>query len=151
MSWKSIIINFMAIIQKIIYTFFSSFLNRSITGIRSNCNLPPLLLLLAIFKHICLTNFYDEYNPPLNTVQLMVSKFLMFHENLELLPSVYCYDLYPGNNNLLKYTTLVLFGIPVRNQPDWLEATKEDWLWGTNASSIFLQSVQNVWHPLRFF
>ena len=87
---------------------------------------PPLLLLFAIFKHIFRINLYDESNPPLNTVQRMVSKVLMFHENTELLPSVDCYDLYPGNNDPTDQITLVLLGISVQNQPDWVESAKED-------------------------
>ena len=112
----------MTIRQKIIYTLSSSFVNRSLTGIGSNRNLPPLLLILPIFEHMCLTTFYDESNPPLNTVKLMVSKVLMFHENRELLPSVDCYDLYLGNYYPIESIMLVLVGIPVRNQPDWVEA-----------------------------
>ena len=78
---KSIIIDFMAIIQNIIYTLSSSFVNRSCTGIGSDCNLPPLLLLFAIYKHMHLNNFYDESNSPQNIVQHIVSKVLIFHEN----------------------------------------------------------------------
>ena len=101
-------------------------MNRSLTGIRSDCKLPPLLLLFTIFEYMCLTTLSDESNPPLKSVQLMVSKVLMFHENTELLPSSDCYDLYTGNNDPTKHITLVLVGIPVRNQPDLVEVTKED-------------------------
>ena len=80
-----------------------------------------LLLLFLIFKHMCLTNFYDESNPPLNTVKLLVSKALMFHENTELIPSVECYDLYPTNYDPTEHIKLVIFGIPVINKPDWVE------------------------------
>ena len=51
----------------------------------------------------------------------MVSKSLMIHENTELLPSGDCYDLSPGNNDPTEHIMLVIFGIPVRNQPDLLE------------------------------
>ena len=95
-------------------------------GIGSNRNLPHLLLLLATLEHMCHTTFSYECNPPLNAVQLMVSKVLIFHENTELLPSVDCYDLYPGNNDPAEHTTIVLVGIPVRNQTDWVEVAKED-------------------------
>ena len=54
----------------------------------------------------------------------MVSKVLMFHENRELLPSVDCYDLYLVNYYPTESIMLVLVGIPVRNQPDWVEAEK---------------------------
>ena len=73
-------------------------MNKIIAGIGSNFNLPPLLLLFNILKYMGINTFSDESNPPLNTVQLMVSKVLIFHENIEVLPSVDCYDLYPGNN-----------------------------------------------------
>ena len=56
----------------------------------------------------------------------MVSKVLMFHENTELLPSVDCYDLYPGNNKPIEHITIVLVGIPVRNYPDWVEVYQND-------------------------
>ena len=56
-------------------------------------NPPPLLLIFTIFEHMCLTTFYDGSNPPLNTVQLMVSKVLMFHENTDLIPFGDSYDL----------------------------------------------------------
>ena len=55
----------------------------------------------------------------------MVSKVLVFYENTDLLPSVDCYDLYLGNNYPTEHITLVLFGITIRNQPDWVEAAKE--------------------------
>ena len=87
---------------------------------------PPLLLLFAIFKHIFRINLYDESNPPLNTVQRMVSKVLMFHENTELLPSGDSYDLSTGNNYPIENTTLVLVGITVRNQPELVEVAMED-------------------------
>ena len=62
----------------------------------------------------------------MNTVQRMVSKVLLFHENTELLPSVEFDDLYTVNNDPTDHITLVLVGIPVRNQPDWVEAAKKD-------------------------
>ena len=70
---------------------------------------------------MCLTTFYDEYNPSLKSVQLMVSKVLMFHKNIDLLPSGDFYDLYPGNNDPTKHITLFLVEVPVRNQPDLVE------------------------------
>ena len=123
-SWNSIIINLMAIVQKIIYTLSSSCINRIITVIIFDCNLPHLLLLFIILGHMCLTTFSDKYKPPLNAVEIVVSKVLMFHENIELLPSVYFYDLYPGNNYPNEHITLVLVGIPVINQPEWVEVAK---------------------------
>ena len=51
----------------------------------------------------------------MNTVQPMVSKVLMFHENEELLPSSDYYDLSPGNNYPTKNITLILSGVPVNN------------------------------------
>ena len=67
---------------------------------------------------MCLTTLYDESNPSLNSVQLVVSKVLIFHENIELLPSGDFYDFSTGNNDPTEHITLVLVGIPVINQPD---------------------------------
>ena len=75
---------------------------------------------------MCLTTFSDEYNPPMNAVQLMVSKVLMFHENIKLLPSGDCYELSQCNNDPTEHIMLVLVGLPVRNQPDLVEISKED-------------------------
>ena len=52
---------------------------------------------VTIFKQMCINTFSDDSNPPLNTVQLMVYKVLMFHENIELLPSGDSYFLSLGN------------------------------------------------------
>ena len=60
----------------------------------------------------------------MKSVQLMVSKVLMFHENTDLLPSGDLYDLYPGNTDPTKHITLVLVGIPVRDQPELVEVLK---------------------------
>ena len=149
-SWKYVIINFTAIIQKIIYTLLSSFMDRSLTWIGSNRNIPPLLLLFNIFKYRCFNNFYDESKPPLNTVHRMVAKVLTFHENTEILPSVECYDLYPGNNDPIENITLVLVVIPAQNQPAWVEAAKKDWAWGTNASSFFC-GASKTFYIANFF
>ena len=62
-------------------------------NIGSDNNLPPLLLIFTIFEHMCITTFSDDSNLTLNSVQRMVSKVLIFHENTDLLPSVDCYDL----------------------------------------------------------
>ena len=74
---------------------------------------------------MCLATLSDESNPPLNSVQLMVSKVLMFHENTELLPSSECYDLSPGNNDPTETITVVLVWIPVINQHDVVEVDRE--------------------------
>ena len=75
---------------------------------------------------MCLNTMYDNSNPPLNTVQLMVSKFFMFHENTELFPSSESYDLSLGNNGTNDRITLVFFGVPVRNQLLWVEVLNKD-------------------------
>ena len=75
---------------------------------------------------MCLTTLSDEYNLPLNSVQLMVSKVLMFHENTELLPSGDCYDLSPGNNESTEHIMIVHVGKSFRNQPNLVEVAKED-------------------------
>ena len=95
-------------------------------GIGYDRNLPPLILLFTIFEHMCLTILSDESNPPMNAVQLIVSKVLMFHENTELLSSCDCYELSLGDNYPTDNITLVLVGISVRNQPYWVEVEKED-------------------------
>ena len=73
-----------------------------------------------------LTTISYEYNPPLNSVQLVVSKVLTFHENTELLPSGDFYDLYTGNNDPTEHITIILVGITIINQPDLVEVAKED-------------------------
>ena len=123
---KSIIIDFMTISQKIIYTLLSSFMHRSLKVVVSDSNLPPFLLLLNILEHMCFTTFYNEYNPSPNSVKLMVDKFLTFHENIEVLSSGDFYDLSPVNNEPTEHITLVFVEIPVRNQPNLVEASKED-------------------------
>ena len=112
--------------QKIIYILLISFMSRNLTGIESDCKISPLLLLFPIFEHMCLTNLSGESNKPLNSLQPMVSKFLMFHENTELLPSSDCYDLSPGNIDPTEHIMLVFVGITIRNQPDLVEVAKED-------------------------
>ena len=101
-------------------------MNRSLTGIRSDCKLPPLLLLFTIFEYMCLNTLYDESKPLLNAVKLMVYEVLMFHENTELFPSGDSYDISPGNNDPTNRITLVLVGVPILNQLVWLEVVKED-------------------------
>ena len=44
-----------------------------------------------------ITSFCVNYNPPLNTVQLLLCEVPMFHENKNLPPPGDYYDLYPGN------------------------------------------------------
>ena len=73
---------------------------------------------------MCLITFYDESNPFINAVKLMVSRVLMFHENVEIIPSVDYYDLYPCNYDPTEHITLLLVGIPVINQPDFVEVVK---------------------------
>ena len=125
-SWKSIIIYFMANSQMSIYILLSSFVNRSLTSIGYDRKLPPNLLLFTIFKQMCLATLSDKSKPPLKSVQIVVSKLLMFHENTELLPSGDCYYLSPGNNYPTDHIMLLLVRIPVINQPDWVEVAIED-------------------------
>ena len=96
-------------------------MNRSLTGIGYDHKLPPILLISTIFKYMCLTTLLsDESNPPMDSVKLMVSKVHMVHESIELLPSGECYDLSTGNNDPTENIMLVLVGIPIRNQPDFM-------------------------------
>ena len=75
---------------------------------------------------MCLSTFSDEYNPPLNALQLMVFKVLMFRENIELLPYGDSNDLSPGNKDPTDRITIILVGITVRNQLVWEEVAKEN-------------------------
>ena len=70
---------------------------------------------------MCLTNLSDEFNPLLNTVQLIVSKVLMFHENTELLPYGDCYELSPGNNDPTEYIMIIIDGIPISKKHVWVD------------------------------
>ena len=74
---------------------------------------------------MCLNTFSDDYNPLLNSVQLMVSKVLTFKENTDLFSSIDSYDISPGNNDPTKRIALVLVGIPIINQLGWVEVDKE--------------------------
>ena len=98
----------------------------SLTGIVFNCNPPPLLIIFTIFKHTYITALYDDYNPITNSVKLMVSEVLMFHENKDLFLSGDSYNLYPGNNYPIERITLVFVGITIRNQLGWVEVVKDD-------------------------
>ena len=101
-------------------------MNRNLTGIGFDRNLPPIILIFIIFKYMRVTAFSDESSPHLNTLQSMVSEVLMFHENTELLPSGNFYKISPGNNYTTKRITLVLVVITFRTQLYWVEAVKED-------------------------
>ena len=62
----------------------------------------------------------------MNAVKLVVSEVVMFHENTELFPSGDSYDISTGNNYPNGRITLVLVGIPIKNQLGWFEVVKED-------------------------
>ena len=131
--WKSTIIDFIAIIQKIIFILSSLFTNRSLKGIGFNHNLPPFLILFTIFENMYLNTFSVGSNPPLNTVQLMVWEVLTVYENIELLPYGDSSDLSLSNNYPTECTALVLVAMTVRNKLVWVEARKDYWAWGTNS------------------
>ena len=95
-------------------------------GIIFESNLPPLLLILIIFECMCLTTSYYDSNPLLNTVQLVVSKVFMFHENTKVPPSDDSCDISPGNNDPTKSINVFLVRIPIINQLGWMEVAKED-------------------------
>ena len=101
-------------------------MNRSLTGIGFDQNLPLLLLLCTIFECMCLTTFNDEYNALMDVVQIMVSEVLMFHENAELFPSGDSYDISLGNNETTERIMLVLVGIPIINQLGWVKVDKRE-------------------------
>ena len=79
-----------------------------------------------MFKHMRLTTVSNESNPTLNTLQLMVPKVLMFHKNIELLPSSDFYDLSPDNTEPIDYFALVLVGATPSNQLGWVEVAMEE-------------------------
>ena len=74
---------------------------------------------------MCLTTFSGDYNPIKNSVQLVVSEVLMFHENTELFPSSDSYDISLGNNDPTERITLVLVVIPIINQLGLVEVAKD--------------------------
>ena len=59
-------------------------------------------------------------------MQLMVFKVIALHENTELLPSGYFYDLSPGNNDLTEEIILFFGGITLSKQLGWMKVEKED-------------------------
>ena len=81
---------------------------------------------------MCLSNFSDEFNQPLNILQLMVYKVLMFHDNSELLPYSESYELSMCNIDPADCITLALVGIPIRKQLCWVKVAKESSTRGTN-------------------
>ena len=93
--------------------------------------------MFTIFEQMCLTNFFDEYNLPMNAVKLMVSEVLMFHENTDLIPSVDSNELYMDNNDPTERITVLFFGILVINKISWADVAKEYWARGTNSLSHF--------------
>ena len=103
----------------------SNYTNKSLVVITFNRNLTPIILLFNFFKNMCITYLYDDYNPPLNKIQLMVSEVLMFNENTELIPYGDSYDVSTGNNDPTMRSTLLLVGITVINQLGLVEAAKE--------------------------
>ena len=103
-------------------------MNRSLMGIVLTPPPSRFILIFTIFEHKYLTSFYDNYKPPLNEVHIMLSKALMFHKNIELLPSGDCYDLSLNNNYPTEHTTLVLVCRPVINQLEWFEVANPDLL-----------------------
>ena len=74
---------------------------------------------------MCLPTSGVQSNPPLNIVQLNVFKVIIFQEK-ELLPSGDSPELSPGNNNPTEFITLVLVGLPFRNQIGRAEVANED-------------------------
>ena len=140
--WKSIIVDLVAIFQKGVYIFSSCFISRSPTVIGFNQNLPPLIILLIILKHMRLTSFSDDSNWPLNTVKLVVSEVLLFHENTCLIPSGDSYDFSFVNNGTTEHITLLFVGITFRNQLGWVEAVNFYWVWGTNPIYIFHEGLK---------
>ena len=63
-----------------------------------------------------LNTFSDESNPLLNSVQLVVSEVLIFHENLYMFPFGDPYEISPGVNDPTESITLVPVGLPIINQ-----------------------------------
>ena len=61
----------------------------------------------------------------MNTVQILVLKVLMFHENIELLPPCDSFDLSPGNYDPIEGIKFVPFVISIRNKIVRLEVSNE--------------------------
>ena len=122
--WKSIIVDFIAICQKIIYIFSSRCNNMSLVGIVFDGHLAPIIIIFTIFELIHITTLSDDSVPPLNTVKLMVSKVLLGHENTYMIPYDDSYDLHSGNNDTTEFITIVPVGISVTNQLGWSEEVK---------------------------
>ena len=56
----------------------------------------------------------------------MVFQIIMLHENTDILPFVYSYDLYPGNNDPTEVIMIVLVGIHAINKLGWTEVANKD-------------------------
>ena len=56
----------------------------------------------------------------MKSVQLMVSKVLIIHENMELFPSGDSYGISPDNIDTTERVTLVIVVIPIRNKLGWV-------------------------------
>ena len=70
--WKYIIIDFVFIMQKIIYTLSSCCMNIIITVIILNHNLPIPIILFDVFNHMCLNTFCVESKTILYTMKHML-------------------------------------------------------------------------------
>ena len=136
-GWKSIIVDSIPIFQNGIYILSVCCMHSSLMSIILNYHLPIALLIINIFEHMCLNNFFFHSNPPSNILQLTILKVIIIHENKDLLLSGDSFDLSPGNNDTTEGITLVLVGITFRNQLVWVWVVKEYWTGGTNTSSIF--------------
>ena len=75
---------------------------------------------------MCLTTFCVKPKLHLKKLQLMVFQIIMLHENTDILPFVYSYDLYPGNNYPTEVIMIVLVGIHAINKLGWKEVANKD-------------------------
>ena len=67
-----------------------------------------------------LNNFGIHSKTPLNTLKLTVFEVIIFHENIELLPSCDSSDIYPSNNYTTEGAIIVRVGTPFTNQIVWV-------------------------------
>ena len=106
--WKSIIVNFILIHQSSIYILSISCINRSMMSIGFIHNLPSSSLYSLSSNTFSSDTSVLTLTHPLNTVQIMVFKFLILYENMYLLYSIdYCElssgDIYPDGSITLVF------------------------------------------------
>ena len=109
----------------VIYILYSCYMNRSITPIEQKFHTTFVVLLFNIFEPTFTRSLFFHYKIPMNTVQLIVFKVLMFYENIGLLPSVDSSEISTGNDDPNEGTTLLLVSIYISNKLVYTEVVNE--------------------------